>query len=154
MSRNRTLAWIAAVAIAAGALLYGAIDEGPPATNADRAYSLAKGFACPVCSGQSVAESDAVVARQIRRQIAVWVDEGRSDSYIRDQLVAVHGEDIDYAPAAGGITSLVWILPVVGGVAAAAGLVVVFKGWREEAELEASEADVALVEKARARDRR
>ena len=116
----RTASWIAAVAIAAGAFVYGALDEGPPRTNADRVRALAEDFACPVCAGQSVAESDVPVAREIRRQVAVWVDEGRSDAYIRDQLVAAYDVDIDYNPSGSGITSLVWILPVLagGGIAA------------------------------------
>ena len=92
------------------------------------------------------------VAREIRRQIGVWVDDGRTDDFIRDQLVGFYGEDIDYNPAASGVTSLVWILPVVGAAAAVAGLVIVFRGWRVQADLEAAAEDVALVETERARD--
>ena len=143
-------AWIGAVAVAGAALLYGSIDEGAPRTNADRAYALAQDFACPVCQGQSVAESDAVVARNIRRQIRQWVDEGRSNGYVRDQLVETFGEDVDYKPPADGISALVWILPVVGFATAVAGLVVVFRRWREEGLREASAADEALVAASRA----
>ncbi|NIR40253.1 MAG: hypothetical protein GWN79_21995, partial [Actinobacteria bacterium] len=77
--------------------------------------------------------------------------EGRSDGYIRDQLVAAFGEDIDYTPSATGITSLVWILPVVGGAGAVAGLWVVFRRWQREIRLEASQADERLVAETRAR---
>ncbi len=115
---KRAWSWTAVLVVATAAFLYGAVNEGPPRTNADRAYQLAQGFACPVCAGQSVAESDVSVAREIRRQIAVWVDEGRSDSYIRDQIVAVYGDETDYLPPASGLSSLVWILPLVaaGGI--------------------------------------
>ena len=117
--RWRALSWIAAALVAAAAFVYGAVDEGPPRTNADRVRALAEDFACPVCAGQSVAESDVPVAREIRRQVAVWVDEGRSDAFIRDQLVAAYDVDIDYNPSGSGITGLVWILPVLatGGIA-------------------------------------
>ena len=148
MSR-RGLSWIAVFVVAGGAFLFGAIDDGPPETNADRSYALAKSFACPACSGQSVAESDVPIARTIRRQISAWVDEGRTDGYIRDQLVAAYDEDIDYNPSKSGITSLVWILPVVAGVGALAGLIVVFRGWKAQGALDASKADVDLVERAR-----
>ncbi len=114
MSR-RAVSWTAAILVAVAAFLYGAVAEGPPSTNADRVRALAEDFACPVCAGQSVAESDVPVAREIRRQIAVWVDEGRSDAYILDQLVAAYDTDIDYNPSGSGITSLVWILPVLAG---------------------------------------
>ncbi len=149
---SRRLAWVGAVALAAGALLFGEIDDPPAKTNADRVYGLAEDFACPVCQGQSVAQSDVPVAREIRRQIGVWVSEGRTDAYIRDQLVGFYGEDIDYNPAASGVTSLVWILPVVAAAAAVAGLVIVFGGWRIQSDVELSAADAAIVRAERSRD--
>ncbi len=136
--------------IGVSALLYGSLASGEPRTNAERAHSLANQFACPVCDGQSVAQSDVSVARIIRREIRTWVDEGRTTDYIRSQLVADFGEDIDYTPSASGITSLVWILPVVAGAGAVTGLFFVFRRWKLEADLEPTEEDVALVESARA----
>ena len=136
--RARTLSWIAAVAVAAAAFVYGSLNEGPPQTNADRAGALAQDFACPVCAGQSVAESDVPVAREIRRRIAVWVDEGRSDAYIRDQLVAAYDTDIDYNPSGSGITSLVWILPLLAGGGIAAVLVVMLRSGRGPAHADAT----------------
>ena len=134
--RRRTASWIAAALVAAAAFVYGAVDEGPPKTNADRVRALAEDFACPVCAGQSVAESDVPVAREIRRQIAVWVDEGRSDAYIRDELVAAYDVDIDYNPSGSGITSLVWILPVLAGGGIAAAVVVMLRPGRGSAQAE------------------
>jgi cytochrome c-type biogenesis protein CcmH len=146
---RRAWAWLGAAVVGVAALVYGAVDDDGPRSNADRAYGLAQSFGCPVCDGQSVAESDALVARNIRASIGRWVDEGRSDDYIRTELVAAFGEDVDYTPSAEGVTSLVWILPVVGGAGAAAGLTVVFLRWRREAELEATAEDEALVAEAR-----
>ncbi len=132
MSR-RAWAWTAVAVVAAGAWLYGAVAPGPPRTNADRVRALAENFACPVCAGQSVAESDVPVAREIRRQIGIWVDEGRSDGYIRDELVAAYDADIDYNPSGAGITGLVWVLPVAAGVGAAGALTVMFHRRRTAA---------------------
>ena len=146
---QRVIAWLAIAVVGVSTLVFAAVDDGAPTTNADRAYGLAKDFACPVCQGQSVAESDVVVARNIRREIRVWVDEGRSDDFIREQLVADFGEDIDYTPSSDGITALVWILPVVAGSVAVGGLALVFRRWRLEGELEASADDAALVAAAR-----
>jgi len=147
--RSRLWWWVGAFVVGASALLFGAIDEGTPRTNADRAYALAQDFACPVCQGQSVAESDVPVARNIRREIRLWVDEGRTDDYIRDQLVADFGQDIDYNPPASGISALVWILPVAAVIGGVAGLAVVFRRWSREARLDASADDIALVTEAR-----
>lgn len=148
MSR-RTLSWLLAAMVSLSTLLFASVDEGEPETNADRAYALAKDFACPVCQGQSVAESDVVVARNIRREIRIWVDEGRPDAYIRDQLVDRFGEDVDYTPSSDGVSALVWILPVVAGAVAVGGLVLVFRRWRLEGDLTASDDDEALVAAAR-----
>ena len=148
MSR-RTLSWLLAAMVSLSTLLFASVDEGEPETNADRAYALAKDFACPVCQGQSVAESDVVVARNIRREIRIWVDEGRPDAYIRDQLVDRFGEDADYTPSSDGVSALVWILPVVAGAVAVGGLVLVFRRWRLEGDLTASDDDEALVAAAR-----
>lgn len=132
MSR-RAWGWTAVAVVAAGAWLYGAVAPGPPRTNADRVRALAENFACPVCAGQSVAESDVPVAREIRRQIGIWVDEGRSDGFIRDELVAAYDADIDYNPSGAGITGLVWVLPVAAGVGAAGALTVMFHRRRTAA---------------------
>ena len=136
MSRRvpvRPLSWIAAAVVATAAFVYGAVDEGPPKTNADRVRTLAEDFACPVCSGQSIGESDVPVAREIRRRIAVWVDEGRSDAYIRDQLVSAYDADIDYNPSGTGVTGLVWVLPVLAAGGIAAVLVVMLRPSRDPA---------------------
>ena len=101
-------------------------------------------LAAPVCDGQSVAESDSVVARNIRQQIARRVDDGRSDETIIAELEAAFPGN-DYTPAASGLSSLVWILPVVAGAGALTGLVVVFRRWRREIESGASPADERLV---------
>lgn len=145
---RRLFSWLLIVVIGLTTLVFAAVDEGAPVTNADRAYELAKDFACPVCQGQSVAESDVVVARNIRREIRVWVDEGQSDQFIRDQLVDTFGEDVDYTPSSEGVTALVWILPVVAGSVALGGLVLVFRRWQQESELDATPEDQALVDRA------
>ena len=92
---RRLASWLAVAALGLSMLVFAAVDEGPPLSNADRAYSLAQDFACPVCQGQSVAESDVVVARNIRREIRVWVDEGRSDAFIRDQKFKIGANLVD-----------------------------------------------------------
>ena len=145
---RRLLSWLLIVVVGLTTLVFAAVDEGAPVTNADRAYELAKDFACPVCQGQSVAESDVCVARNIRREIRIWVDEGQSDEFIRDQLVDTFGEDVDYTPSSEGVTALVWILPVVAGAVAVGGLVIVFRRWQQESELDATPEDQALVDKA------
>lgn len=126
----RSAAWLLVLLVSVGALVVSETAERPPLTNADRVHDLAEDFACPVCQGQSVAESDAPVARTIRATIVRMVDEGATDAEVRDLLVASFGEDIDYSPDGGGLTGLVWVLPVMVVAAAVVGLVLAVRRWQ------------------------
>ncbi|MGI9604601.1 MAG: cytochrome c-type biogenesis protein, partial [Acidimicrobiales bacterium] len=93
--RTRSIAWVGLVAVALSALIMSTQVEGPPRTNEDRVRSLSEDFACPTCDGQSVAESNAVVAEEIRREIRRLVDDGSTDEQITSTLIASYDESID-----------------------------------------------------------
>src|SRR5690606_27875904 len=125
--------WVVLVAMAVGLLVVAVTDrDDGPQNNAERVYELAGQFACPFCDGQTVAESDIPVAREIRREIGLRLAQGQTESQIRQYLVAQYQEEIDYTPRATGVTGLVWIIPVVAFVLAFAGLTSVFLRWRRE----------------------
>jgi cytochrome c-type biogenesis protein CcmH len=149
--RRRSVLWVLLLAAAAGILVFAAVDRSSgPGDNAERASALAGQFACPVCEGQSIAQSDVPIAREIRREIRTRLDQGQTDDQIRQYLVGQYGENIDLRPKATGVTGLVWIIPVVAVVCAVAGLAAVFRRWRREEQRSASDADRVLVERARA----
>ena len=127
---SRRLTWLVVLAVVVGSLVAAEQVGRPPLTNADRVHALAGDFACPVCRGQSLGESDVPIARTIRSSIRTMVDDGRTDDEIRSVLVARFGEDIDYTPGGEGLTGLVWILPVLAGGAAAVGLGSALVRWR------------------------
>ena len=129
MSR-RTIVWLAIVSVAIGSLIVAAQAEGPPRTNEDRVRALSEDIACPTCDGQSVAESNAVVAQEIRREIRRQVDAGATDEEITGLLIAGYDESIDLRPRASGLVGLVWMLPVFALVFASAGLVASFRRWQ------------------------
>ena len=127
---SRRLTWLVVLAVVVGSLVAAEQVGRPPLTNADRVHALAGDFACPVCRGQSLGESDVPIARTIRSSIRTMVDDGRTDDEIRSVLVARFGEDIDYTPGGEGLTGLVWVLPVLAGGAAAVGLGLALVRWR------------------------
>jgi cytochrome c-type biogenesis protein CcmH len=150
-ARSRTIGWILVLAAALGLLAVAAIDDrSGPVNNGERVYALSEEFACPVCGGQSIAESDVPIAREIKREIRVRLDQGQTDEQIRQYLGALY-PGMDLRPKASGLTGLVWFLPVFAFVLAVAGLVAVFRKWRRETPAVASDADRALVEEALAR---
>lgn len=143
---SRTVAWILVVGVAAGALAVAAFDSGEPRTNAERAYAIANDYACPACDGQSVAESDVPIAREIRREINARVDAGATEDDIRAYLVSRFGTEIDLRPPADGVVGFVWFLPVAVVVSGLAGMAVAFRHWsRQSGQQRASDADTELV---------
>lgn len=149
MFTKRSVIWLGLLAAALSTLVIATQLDGPPSTNEDRVRALSEDFACPTCDGQSVAESNAVVAQEIRRDIRRRVDEGESDAQITDALVTAYNESIDLRPRSGGIVGLIWIVPVVVMVFGFAALASVFRKWRDIAVETASDADVDLVESLR-----
>lgn len=140
--------WLFLAVAAATLLSIATFDDGGPATNDDRIQALSERFACPECDGQSVSESNAGVAATIRDFIRVQVNEGATDTEIRDQLIASYGSDVLLTPPSDGVSVLIWVLPVVVLVAGSA--VVVSSVRRENGErAHATDADIALVEEAR-----
>jgi cytochrome c-type biogenesis protein CcmH len=97
-----------------------------------------------------VADSDAEASKAIRERIDEQIAAGMSDAQIRDELAAAYGERVLLTPGRSGVSSLVWTLPVVAAVGAFAGLAYAFRRWRGDAAGRASDADLALVARARA----
>ena len=128
--RSLRLTWLLVVVVVVGSLVGSELAERLPLTNADRVHDLAGDFACPVGQGQSLGESDVPIARTIRTTIRTMVDRGRTDAEIRSMLVARFGENIDYTPRGDGLVGLVWVLPVLVGGTAMAGVVLSIRRWQ------------------------
>lgn len=144
----RRLAWVLLGVIVIVALFVGLTDRHA-VTDDERTHRIGRTVLCPACSGETVADSQAPVAANIRRQIAARVAAGQSDDQIRNALAATYGERVIMNPPRSGIAGLVWVLPVAALVAAAAGLAVAFRRWRVPVGVVVSEEDVAAVERAR-----
>ncbi len=144
----RRWSWLVIVALVLVALVRTWVEHGTPRTDAERVRHIASLMKCPVCEGQSVANSDSAAASSIRTEITKRVKEGQSDGEIRDAISATYGSSIQLTPSASGFAGLVWILPVVALVAALAVLSATFARWRRSAGTEATDADRELVDEA------
>lgn len=140
--------WFGLLASMALLLAVASCDEGGIETDSERVQRLSESYACPECAGQSVAESNAGVSATIRQFIRNEVTTGSTDEEIRDQLVVSYGSEVLLRPPSGGISSLIWILPVVVLVAGSAGV-----GWTlrrsRGGSRDATDADRLLVAQAR-----
>ena len=131
-----------------GALAYGARGDSGPVTEDQRVERITSVVRCPTCQGLSVAQSDAPAARAIEEEVRRRVQAGESGGQIKDYLVSRYGQEVILQPEARGVGWLVWALPVLGGVAAVAGLAAVLRGRRAKPGRKVSAADEALVKKA------
>ena len=112
-----------------GALWAGTTRNGTR-TDGERAQAIAQTVMCPVCRGQSVADSDSPAANNIRIDIARRIANGESDAEIRDAFARQLGPDVLLRPSSSGFAGLVWVLPVAAFVAAAGGIALAFLRWR------------------------
>ena len=145
---SRRLSWGLLAVVLVGALASGARDDSGPVTEDQRVERITSVVRCPTCQGLSVAQSDAPAARSIDDEVRRRVQAGESDRQIKDYLVSRYGQDIILQPEAEGVGLLVWALPLLGGAAAIAGLVVVLRGRRIRPGRKVSAADQALVQEA------
>ena len=103
-----------------------AVDSGKlsdPTLEA-RARSLQKELRCLVCQGQSLDESDAELARDLRRIIRERIAAGETDEAIKDFLVARYGDFVLLRPPMKPETYALWFGPLLVLVLGA-GLVIV-----------------------------
>jgi cytochrome c-type biogenesis protein CcmH len=85
-----------------------------------RVQSLASQLRCLVCQNESIADSQAPLAADLREQIRRQLREGRSDDEIRRYMTDRYGDFVLYEPPLSGRTWLLWFGPalmlLVGGV--------------------------------------
>lgn len=109
MTRLLVALLLAAAALPAFAKDAQPTDQDPVA--AGRAVRLAEQLRCLVCQNQSIAESNAELAVDLRRQISEQIAAGRSDGEIVDFMVQRYGDFVLYRPPMKGNTWLLWLGP-------------------------------------------
>src|SRR5690554_2829691 len=136
--------WSAALGATLLALLLAALALAPASAHAqaarpaqplefrDRAeeqrfHQLTLELRCVMCQNQSLADSDAPIAHDLRREVFNLMREGRSDAEIKTFLVGRYGEFVLYRPQFGGATLLLWLAPAVVLLAGVAVVVVVVR---------------------------
>jgi len=102
-----------------------AIDTGPafedPVLQA-RYETIISEVRCLKCQNQTLKDSNAFLAGDLRREIRRLLGEGKTDAEVYDFLVARYGEFALYRPRMSGKTLLLWIAPglfiLLGGIVA------------------------------------
>ncbi|MBL8590631.1 MAG: cytochrome c-type biogenesis protein CcmH [Methylobacteriaceae bacterium] len=87
-----------------------------------RARAISADLRCLVCQNQSIDDSDAPLARDLRVLVREQIRAGKDDAQVRDYLVARYGDFILLKPPVKLQTLLLWGLPFLVVAAGAAGL--------------------------------
>jgi cytochrome c-type biogenesis protein CcmH len=118
---RRILSSLAAVLLIVGASAAYAVqpDEimSDPAMEA-RARDLSRELRCMVCQNQSIDDSEAPLARDLRLLVRERIAAGNSDAQVLDFLVARYGEFVLLKPRFENHTLLLWLVPplaLIGG---------------------------------------
>ena len=82
-------------------------------TEEQRFHALVTELRCVMCQNQSLADSNAQIAHDLRREVLALMRQGKSDDEIRSYLVARYGEFVLYKPRIEATTWLLWFGPAV-----------------------------------------
>ncbi len=85
-----------------------------------RYQSLIHEIRCPKCLNETIADSDAPVAADLRREVRRLIGDGKSDAEVKDFLSARYGDFVLYRPRVTQSTLALWAGPfvflVIGGI--------------------------------------
>ena len=106
--RKMLIIWMLAVPLLARAEAQPLGDD--PAVEA-RLKVLSEELRCLVCQNQTLADSSAPLAEDLRREIRGLISKGMTDQEITDYLVARYGDFVRYRPPLKSQTTLLWVGP-------------------------------------------
>jgi len=101
----------------------------------DRALAVGNRIKCPVCQGESIADSPAQMARDMMALVSERVEEGAPDQEIIDELLASYTGALLLDPPLSGWTLTLWLAPVV---ALAIGALMIWRRTRIRISTEAT----------------
>jgi cytochrome c-type biogenesis protein CcmH len=112
----RTVAALVLMLVAIGIHAADADDTAPrpsdPALEA-QVQRVASELRCLVCQNQTIADSNAELARDLRREVRAMLARGQSEEQVREFMVARYGDFILYRPPFKATTLLLWAGPFV-----------------------------------------
>ena len=109
-----------------------------------RAQALNQTIMCPVCPGESIDQSQHTLAVQMRAIVDEKLAAGQSEESIQEFFVERYGPSVLLEPSTRGFTVLVWIIPPLGAIAAAAGLFFVLRTMRRSEQMASGPAKAEL----------
>lgn len=151
MTSRKLVPWIALVIVVIVGIVVLVVRSQPDDSPAARAHRLEQQLACPVCEGQSIADSNSPQSRAIRDDIPRRIAAGQTDAEIRAFYVSRYNERILETPSNSGLGIVVWGLPALAIILGSASIVVAVRRWSRTPRLTATDEDEEIVRRARER---
>jgi cytochrome c-type biogenesis protein CcmH len=120
----------------------------PDPAQEQRARAIGRELRCLVCQNESIEDSNADLARDLRRIVREQVAAGRSETEVKDYLRARYGEFVLLNPRFSAATAVLWAMPAL---ALGGGLLLVLALRRRRGAAEAP-APLSAEEQARLRE--
>ena len=118
MSERIRNALILGVILILAGILATSVSTQP--ANVNRAQQVGAQIKCPVCQGESIADSPSQMARDMMALVEDRIDQGRTDQEIINELLSAYSGALLLNPPASGDTLVLWLAPaaaVIGGIA-------------------------------------
>ena len=94
---------------------YGVIDsyEFSSPEQEQQFFELTNELRCPKCQNQSIADSNAPIAQDLRREVHRLVNDGADNQTVIDFMLARYGDFVLYKPRLSGMNLILWLGPVL-----------------------------------------
>ena len=115
---------IAMASIGSFAVAKEAVPLADDPVTEQRLIVISEEMRCLVCQNESLAGSRSDLANDLRREIRILINEGKTDEQIRNFMVERYGDFVLYRPPVKPITWLLWIGPFIILLAGIIGLLV------------------------------
>lgn len=104
---------ISLVLILCGTALWAATPAPQDDALEARYRALTSELRCLVCQNESIADSHADLAKDLRNQVRTMLEDGKSDREITDYLVARYGDFVLFRPRFKSLTAALWLGPFI-----------------------------------------
>ena len=98
-----------------------------PAYSEKEAQSIDRSLMCPVCPAETIDQAQVEISRQMKSVVREMLSQGASRDEVLDFFVARYGQEVLSAPPKSGGNLVVWVVPIVGILAALAGGYLIIK---------------------------
>src|SRR5579864_9649129 len=112
MKHQRPLIILAIIILIAAIWSFITLNAARNETLDQRVHDVASQLKCPVCQGESVADSPSTISQQMRAVIRQQLQSGKSEQEVIQYFVDRYGEQIVWSPPWQGFTLLAWLVPI------------------------------------------